>query len=686
MALAYLLDPVQQFQNRAGVNNVNGYFEVFFSGTDDHATVYRDFDKTLAPAKIRIDNNGRCVMVVDSSKAYRVEMREPNGDLVFSQYPVWAVARGGSHGYTAGFGITISELDDIAVDTDVIQKKLNAGDNIQIDGETDTISATDTTYTAGANVSISDENVISATDTKYSAGSNISISDQNVISAVDTKYTAGANVSISDQNVISAENTTYSAGANVQINNNVISATDTKYTAGAGLELNGTEFSVDTDTVQSKLTAGSNISINGSTISATDTTYSAGPNIDIYNNIISTEKPRVTGGTNVSVNSVLDPQTRVITYTVSATDTTYNVFDTATDGLVPKANGTGDTGKYLKGDGTWSTPPDTTYNVFDTATDGLVPKANGTDDTGKFLKGDGTWEAISTTVNATAPLYGSGTPADPLLLRVSHGLSLAQPAGGYTYLQVTHPVPAPGSTSAGKVLTCDDALENLSWQTPAAATGVQEIVKLSNTYAEVTAIISAGNEPVLAPVVDNGAGFYRRVFTGPITTPPNPVTAVKFARLAGSVFEMYTIDSSTGNWVYSSVPLTKHRNNAELYYYDTDHGDNYHVRGIQNYAVNHVAVQGHSSDICSIVIEAPTLGLNEEYDYVVVFDCSNSSGGCNVSVQGCDCEIDTKWEVDVNAVPLKTFAIDVTNTYVEFSGSPQYQIEVLGNRWHRHKF
>ena len=39
------------------------------------------------------------------------------------------------------------------------------------------------TYTAGANVQISNENVISATDTKYSAGTNIQISGQNAISA-----------------------------------------------------------------------------------------------------------------------------------------------------------------------------------------------------------------------------------------------------------------------------------------------------------------------------------------------------------------------------------------------------------------------------------------------------------------------------------------------------------------------
>lgn len=45
----------------------------------------------------------------------------------------------------------------------------------------------------------------------YTAGTNVSISDQNVISATDTTYTAGTNVSISDQNVISATDTTYSA-------------------------------------------------------------------------------------------------------------------------------------------------------------------------------------------------------------------------------------------------------------------------------------------------------------------------------------------------------------------------------------------------------------------------------------------------------------------------------------------
>ena len=75
-----------------------------------------------------------------------------------------------------------------------------------------------------------------------------------------------------------------------------------------------------------------------------------------------------------------------------------NTFNTTTDGLVPKASESGATSKYLKGDGTWSTPDDTTYNTFNTTTDGLVPKASGTGATSKYLKGDGTWGTPDNTV------------------------------------------------------------------------------------------------------------------------------------------------------------------------------------------------------------------------------------------------------------------------------------------------
>lgn len=91
--------------------------------------------------------------------------------------------------------------------------------------------------------------------------------------------------------VLDADKATYTAGANINISDqNVISATDTTYTAGTGLDLTGTEFSVDTSTIQPKLTAGSNITIDANNeISATDTTYTAGDGIDITSGVISAD-------------------------------------------------------------------------------------------------------------------------------------------------------------------------------------------------------------------------------------------------------------------------------------------------------------------------------------------------------------------------------------------------------------
>lgn len=133
MALAYLLDPSNQYQNDAGVNNVAGYFEVFLMDTDDRATVYTDFNGTLAPAHIGIDNNGRAVMVVDSSKVYRVEMHGPNGKLMWTQKPVWTQSSGG--------GAVGSDV--ISSDGTILVDRYNAGGITTFDLSTDVEDSTE---------------------------------------------------------------------------------------------------------------------------------------------------------------------------------------------------------------------------------------------------------------------------------------------------------------------------------------------------------------------------------------------------------------------------------------------------------------------------------------------------------------------------------------------------------------
>lgn len=88
MALAYLLDPNQQFVTRGGVPNVGGLLKVFLNGTDDPATTYCDFKGTENPFPVVLDSNGRCVVIADETKAYRVEVYGADGDLLWTSAPV----------------------------------------------------------------------------------------------------------------------------------------------------------------------------------------------------------------------------------------------------------------------------------------------------------------------------------------------------------------------------------------------------------------------------------------------------------------------------------------------------------------------------------------------------------------------------------------------------------------------
>lgn len=133
----------------------------------------------------------------------------------------------------SNWNLLINSTREIAIDSSLSTSSTNPVENRVV---TNAINGKQDTLVAWSNIQIaSDWKTISATDTTYTAGTNVSIDANNQISAVDTTYTAWANVQISNQNVISATDTVYSAGTNVQINNNVISATDTTYSAWYGI-------------------------------------------------------------------------------------------------------------------------------------------------------------------------------------------------------------------------------------------------------------------------------------------------------------------------------------------------------------------------------------------------------------------------------------------------------------------
>lgn len=88
-----------QFQTKDGRNNTGGWLKVFLAATDDPAVTYSDYNYTQNPEKIILDGNGRAVVICDTSKAYRLEVYDMNGMLLWTEEPVFCSnASGGGNG------------------------------------------------------------------------------------------------------------------------------------------------------------------------------------------------------------------------------------------------------------------------------------------------------------------------------------------------------------------------------------------------------------------------------------------------------------------------------------------------------------------------------------------------------------------------------------------------------------
>lgn len=125
------------------------------------------------------------------------------------------------NGYTGDVVLTTSDLEntsDYQTGTEV-----ESAISTAIAGKQDTL-------TAGNNITISN-NTISATDTTYTAGTGLALNGTQF--SVDT-------TAIATQSDLTAglanKQDTLTAGANIQINNNTISATDTTYSAFTGTD------------------------------------------------------------------------------------------------------------------------------------------------------------------------------------------------------------------------------------------------------------------------------------------------------------------------------------------------------------------------------------------------------------------------------------------------------------------
>lgn len=117
--MQYLYDPNLQFVDTGGSPLVGGHLEVYLAYTDDAAATYTSLETTtLNPQKITLDSNGRAVVAVDETVAYRLEVYDAEGLLLWTVQPYHA------SGTTVNTPVEVTGTDgEIDVSTSVSAEK-----------------------------------------------------------------------------------------------------------------------------------------------------------------------------------------------------------------------------------------------------------------------------------------------------------------------------------------------------------------------------------------------------------------------------------------------------------------------------------------------------------------------------------------------------------------------------------
>jgi hypothetical protein len=228
-------------------------------------------------------------------QGYPVTMTVPSGGQALKwDGSAWAPAADADTTYTAGVGLVLSGTTFTVV-TDTVQARVSEvcaeGSTVRAvnaDGSVVCWADADTTYAAGAGLTLSGTTFTVVTDTVQARvseacaeGSTVRAinADGSVVcwDDADTTYTAGAGLILSGTTFTVVTDTVQArvgeacaGGSTIQAINadgSVVcqASTGTTYAAGAGLVLSGTTFSVLTDTVQARVVGACAV---GSTIQA----------------------------------------------------------------------------------------------------------------------------------------------------------------------------------------------------------------------------------------------------------------------------------------------------------------------------------------------------------------------------------------------------------------------------------
>lgn len=309
-------------------------------------------------------------------------------------------------------------------------------------------------------------------------------------------YQTGTEVESAISTAIAGKQDTLTAGNNITISNNTISATDTTYSAGTGLTLDGTQFSVNTETiatqqdVSNEATARENADTNlqgqiDAISASSDVTDIVGTYADLQaydtthlkdNDIIKVLQDESQNDETTYYRWSTSTQTFTLIgeegpyYTKSQTDTLLQAkqdnltaganITIASDNTISATDTTYTAGTNVSiSSGNVISATDTTYSDF-TGTDGtaagtagLVP-APATTDAGKFLKADGTWDTAGGGSSPTVVQTTGTSTTDVMSQNATTSMVYADP-GAKTKIAISSSTATPGQSSTAVGVNSD---------------------------------------------------------------------------------------------------------------------------------------------------------------------------------------------------------------------------------------
>lgn len=235
------------------------------------------------------------------------------------------------------------------------------------------------------------------------------------------------------------------------------------------------------------------------------------------------------------------------------TNTTYSNMGAATSsaagkaGLVP-APAAGAQGKYLRGDGTWQTPPNATYNNMGGATSsaagtsGLVP-APAAGKQASFLRGDGTWVVPTNTTYGLASTTANG------LLRQLNGSTSSFMRGDGTWATPPNTTYAVANESTNGLMAAADK------KTVNRLIGVNTVTTLANlpiSKRSITATLSAATTLSVASGMQIGEELMIRCVPSAVFTQAIPNSGAYVSMSGTSIATTANKPFEINIWCYAS--------------------------------------------------------------------------------------------------------------------------------------